>query len=573
MKKHFDPESSREGLREKLIGLGEHSIRKSYYPELQKQLQNLKERVDLAELVAEIGQGLTEEQSLRSSLQRCTDTLEQRTDAAFVRIWTLDHTGKTLQLQASSGLHTHIDGAHSRISLEDSPYTIGIIARQKKPFLTNHVLDNPQFHNQEWVKNQGIVSFAGYPLVLQNRLVGFIALFAQKPLNETVLKTLATIANQVAVGIEHLQLLDAYKKALTNARENHEKVNGILRSVADALLVIDDDQHILHMNQAAESLLGFSLAKAFRKKFALTIKEPALLEYLAGLERHAHAGDEVDLEMTDMSRNEHRTIQARAAKLKGAKSRGGVVISLRDVTQDREVARLKSEFITTAAHELRTPLTTIKGFAELLKNEAFDRRAQSEYLGYILDNTDQLEEIICDLLDLSRIESGRGLSLNYSHWDIEHTLKQLLASYRSEHRNYRFKTIYSDNLGMIDADQSKILQVLDNLLSNAMKFSPVDSEILLQAQTSNDTLTITVTDQGIGMTEEQAANSFERFYRADTSDTAVGGLGIGLSIVRHVVEAHGGEVKIKSRPHRGTEVTFTLPIRCHTNLCKIGVVS
>jgi len=560
MKKPSSPDSVRNELREKLIGLGEHSIRKSYYPELQKQLENLKERVGLAELVAEIGKDLTEEQDLRSSLQRCSDSLLQRTAAAFVRIWTLDRAEEILELQASSGLHTNIEGNHCRINVKDYPYKIGIIARGKRPIMTNRVVDNPLFHNQEWIKAQGIAAFAGYPLLIQQRLVGVVALFAQRPLKETVLDTLSTIVNQIAVSIERFHALDAYKAALANAKESHEKVNGILRSVADPLLVIDNDRRIMHMNQAAENLLGVSLAIVFRKRVDEVCGQKALLDYLSRIEEFIARDEEIDLAMIDRSNDERRIIQAHCAQLIGVQSGSGMVVSLHDVTQDRQLARMKSEFIKTAAHELRTPLTTIMGFAEMLYENEWERETQREYLGYILDKADVLAQIIDNLLDLSRIESGHRLDLNYSDWHLRHVLEKIIARCRREYRGYRFNALLSDNLGMIHADREKVMQIIDNLLSNAVKYSPKGSEILFEAHCDDENLTVAVSDHGIGMTEEQIEKSFDNFYRADSSDTAVGGLGLGLSIVRQAVESHNGRIQISSRPGEGTVVSFTLPL-------------
>lgn len=560
MRKRSRDDPGQAELWEKLIGLGEYSIRKSYYPELQRQLEKLQERVELAELVAEVGQGLTEEQDLHSSLQRCSDALTRRTAAALVRIWVADHADRTLTLQASSGLHTRIDGAHSRLSINDYPYKIGVIARERKPLLCNDVVGNPLFHDQAWVARHGIVAFAGYPLLLQQRLVGIIALFAQQALEKTTLETLAAIANQVAVGIERIQALNAYKAALAQARASHDKVDGILRSVADALLVIDDDRRILHMNQAAEALLGVPLAAAGQQRIDQVIREQALLDYLNSIDLLADVRDEIDLSMFDVSLNQQRIIQARTARLTGTWPRAGLVVSLRDVTADREMARLKTEFISTAAHELRTPLATIMGFSELLFAKKCDRATQLDYLTHIIEKADALNNIIDDLLDLSRIESGRGLALNCSEWNLDSTLERLIGRCQTEYRNYQFELVRAEPLGMIHADHGKILQVLDNLLGNALKYSPPGTAIRLAALRVHDTLTISVTDQGIGMTDEQVAHCFEKFYRADRSDTARGGLGLGLSIVRHVIESHGGQVEVKSAPGEGTTVTFTLPM-------------
>lgn len=202
MKKPSEHDIQQKELREKLLGFGEDSLRKSYYPELQRQLENLQEQVELARLVADIARGLAEEEDLQSSLQRCTDSLVQRTSAVFSRIWTADTKDEFLLLQASSGLHTNLVGKHSRINIKSFPYKIGLIARTKKPLHTNEVSGNPSFHDQEWVRQHNIVSFVGYPLILENKLVGVVAIFANTPLQSNFLNTISTIVSQIAVGIK-----------------------------------------------------------------------------------------------------------------------------------------------------------------------------------------------------------------------------------------------------------------------------------------------------------------------------------------------------------------------------------
>ena len=315
------------------------------------------------------------------------------------------------------------------------------------------------------------------------------------------------------------------------------------------------------MNPAAEALLGVSLRISLHKGIREITSEAALLNYLDQIDQYASPDDDIDLDLFDHFRNEMRIIQARASQLKDRRDTAAWVVSLRDVTQVREVARLKSEFISTAAHELRTPLATISGFTELLLEEDFRAETRQEYLGYIIDKADALSKIIDDLLDLSRIESGRGLSLNYSNWNLASTLEKIISRYSVEHPDYDFIATIQEDLGMVHADHGKIIQAIDNLLSNAIKYSPKQSKIWLEADAEDDLFTLTVRDQGIGMTEEQAAKCFEKFYRVDASNTAIGGLGLGLSIVRHVIESHHGEIRIGSREGHGTSVTFTIPRR------------
>lgn len=160
----------------------------------------LSERARLAALTADVGISLTQQASLRGILQRCTEALVHHLGAAFARIWTVNGAGDTLELQASAGLYTHLDGAHARVPV--GMYKIGLIAQERKPHLTNQVIGDPRVHHQDWARREGMVAFAGHPLVIGDKLCGVMAVFARQPLSEETLKALAAVANEVALGIE-----------------------------------------------------------------------------------------------------------------------------------------------------------------------------------------------------------------------------------------------------------------------------------------------------------------------------------------------------------------------------------
>ncbi len=235
-----------------------------------------------------------------------------------------------------------------------------------------------------------------------------------------------------------------------------------------------------------------------------------------------------------------------------------------DITRERELDQMKSEFISTAAHELRTPLTTVLGFAELLLNKeeygVTDPRRQQELLETIVHKAERLETIISELLDLSRIQAGHAISLNMAKVDICRLLEQVVAEYRGVTSAYRFQESYPAERMEIVADENKIEQVMENLLSNAIKFSPKGSTIKIVGGVEKERYNVQVKDEGRGMTAEQVERVFDKFYRADASDTAKEGLGLGMSIAREIVEAHGGEIHVKSAPGCGTSITFTLPL-------------
>ena len=177
----------------------------------------LLERARLAELTSDVGSALTQGGSLRDTLQRCAEALVRHLDVAFARIWTLDEATSTLELQASAGMDTHIDGPHSRVPL--GQFTIGRIAQERRPHLTNHVVNDPQVHDQEWARREGMVSFAGYPLIVQERVLGVMAMFARHQLSEFVPKALTSVASALAVGIERKRGEEALRQSEERLRQ------------------------------------------------------------------------------------------------------------------------------------------------------------------------------------------------------------------------------------------------------------------------------------------------------------------------------------------------------------------
>ena len=177
----------------------------------------LLERARLAELTSDVGIALTQGADLRAMLQLCAEALVRHLDVAFARIWTLDDASGMLELQASAGMYTHIDGAHSRVPL--GQYKIGLIARERRPHLTNQVVGDPQVHDQAWARRERLVAFAGYPLVVHDRVLGVMAMFARHALSEFVPKALGSVASAVAVGIERKRAEEALRRSEAQLRQ------------------------------------------------------------------------------------------------------------------------------------------------------------------------------------------------------------------------------------------------------------------------------------------------------------------------------------------------------------------
>jgi HAMP domain-containing protein len=192
---------AQEHLQEKALMLEEEiEKRQEVQEELEKLNDELEQRVMLAELSAEIGCDLTSSGNLQNMLKLCSESLVRHLDVAFARIWTLNAAENCLEMQASAGMYTHIDGSHSRVPV--GKFKIGLIAEERNPHITNDVLGDPRVHDQEWATREGMVAFAGHPLVIGDKLVGVMAMFSRNQLSDVTLKALESVSNEIAIGIE-----------------------------------------------------------------------------------------------------------------------------------------------------------------------------------------------------------------------------------------------------------------------------------------------------------------------------------------------------------------------------------
>ena len=249
-----------------------------------------------------------------------------------------------------------------------------------------------------------------------------------------------------------------------------------------------------------------------------------------------------------------------------------ILSTVQDVTEQRkaEAALLKldqakSAFISTAAHELRTPLIAIVGYSELLENEArlpLEEEQKQEYLSIIQSNAEILNRLVDDLLDVGRIQIGRSLGVVLKEAQLSEVIEKVVGSLRVKNELLRITVVQTNPLPeSCWFDPGRITQVFYNLLSNAIKYSPQGGTIEIQTTTAPDTVSFAIVDQGQGMSPELVENVFDRFYRREADDAKTHGLGLGMGIVKQIVEDHGGEIVVKSRLGEGTTVIFTLPLK------------
>jgi two-component system phosphate regulon sensor histidine kinase PhoR len=343
----------------------------------------------------------------------------------------------------------------------------------------------------------------------------------------------------------HRQLADRFEEL----RREQAETAALVESMVEGVVAADERGRIVTANPAARRFLGYDpldplpdLAELFRAKAAREVVDAAL----AGtpvLDR------EVELD--------GRSVLLNARPLPA----GGAVLVMHDLTELRRLEAVRRDFVANVSHELKTPLTSISGYAETLLSDPPDPEMARTFLGTILGNARRMQALVDDLLDLSRIESGR--------WQPSRTAIDVAAAAREswtevcgrpESRQVAFAVEVELGAESLCADHDALRHVLTNLLENSVRHTPAGGRVVCLARREGAGIALAVRDNGAGITREHLPRIFERFYRADAARSREeGGTGLGLAIVKHLVEAHGGRVSAESERGKGTTVTCWFP--------------
>jgi PAS domain S-box-containing protein len=354
------------------------------------------------------------------------------------------------------------------------------------------------------------------------------------------------------------------------AREEHDlraRIETIIESMADGLVAVDSERNILAFNAAAEKITGVPGNEAVGQNVQHVL-DPRDAE-----------GNKVSLPIFDLVRGAVdgiyiarkgadpvpvTVVSAALPGIEGGGASGGVAV-LRDMTREREVERMKTEFISNISHELRTPLTPIKGYAEILEKHEVDPAKARKFASGILESTARLERIVQLLVDFAAMEAGR-LAPKTTAIDVASMVNSLADEWKARSPLHSIVTDVTAELPDVVGDERLLRRSLDEVLDNAVKFSPSGGTIRLEAtrQPSGDghlaEVAITISDEGIGISPDDMGRIFSDFQQLDGSETrAYGGLGLGLAFVRRIIEAHDGSVAVESQPNQGTRLTITIP--------------
>jgi signal transduction histidine kinase len=533
------------------------------------------ERARLEATVRALRSALRVVENVSSAFQRerilaaVTEALTRNFGAAAARVWlvgpgdrckTCDlanrcHNRKScLHLVEHGGLGP-LDRVLRRVPIGD--FSVGRVAAQGGMITCDRLDQEPGLADPDWARIERLKSFAGYPLIHEGRLLGVVAMWSRDRLRDDVLEALRILARHAATAIAGAQLIHDVRAESEKSQAATRQIEALVQASRSGVLLVDGRARVAFVNSA------------FRRLFALDDHEltgwpVAAVEAAARpvLGTQPLQGDDRELEVHLPGEPKPRVLRSYSAQVSGASGEAiGWMGVYDDVTRDREVDRMKSEFISTVSHELRTPLTSIKASMALLlaENPGLDEESTG-LLEISKRNADRLVRLVNDILDVSKIEAGR-LQLDLKEHEVGALCAEAVAGLDgfAQKVGVEVRLGIDDGLPRVHADSDRVVQVLTNLLSNALKFSPRGATVHLRAGRRGAAVLFEVRDSGPGIPVEFRDKLFTKFAQADRARREQEGTGLGLAISRALVLAHGGEIWVESEPGKGAAFFFTLP--------------
>jgi two-component system sensor histidine kinase VicK len=355
-------------------------------------------------------------------------------------------------------------------------------------------------------------------------------------------------------------MINRLKEALSLNEEEREKLSSILLNMNEGVIATDDTGRIILMNRRALEMLQMTEEDTLRKGIAdvFSIPQEQIDLYLLG------DSPTTSIKLEVPKGEEKLSIRVSFSPIH-RRGRGvtGTLAVLQDITDQEKLELSRREFVANVSHELRTPLTTIKSYLEALDEGAIeDPQLASRFIGVTRNETERMIRLVTDLLQLSRLDSRQSV-LAKEPTSISEVLEDVADrfSFQSKQKGIKIVVAPDSDLPKSRIDRDQIDQVLDNLMSNAIKYTPDGGKIFIGASLNGKELEVRIRDTGIGIPKKDLDRIFERFYRVDKARSrSMGGTGLGLSIAREIIKAHGGAIWLESEVNSGTTVIFTLPV-------------
>jgi PAS domain S-box-containing protein len=545
--------------------------------QLQREQQNTE---TLLHILTEVSSSLDLDRALNRTLALLNDAIgaEQGT------IMLLNLEDNLLHFRAGYGyLSERVSGGGRGFKLGIGEGLAGWVVAQREPALIDDLWNDPR-----WVKvidsSREHRSAIAMPLLVAEDVIGALLVYHRKPsyFSSELLSLVKAIAGQVAVAINNAHLYELIRdqaerlgSMLRREQEEASRSQAILEAVADGVLVTGSNNRITFFNPSAESILNLEAGRVlgqslevfgglFGKSAGTWMQTIRDWSDSPGIYQQGDTyAEQIDLE-------NGRIILVHLAPVIFQNDFLGTVSIFRDITHEVEVDRLKSEFVATVSHELRTPMTSIRGYTDVLLMGAAGalNENQTHFLNIVKNNTERLNILVNDLLDVSRIESGH-VTLSPQAIDMrevaEDVMSDILRRSQEENKPMALSLDAPKKLPRVYGDMERVRQVLGNLIDNAYHYTPENGTIIVRIHSLNggDEVQVDVKDNGVGIPLEDQDRIFERFYRGENPLVlTTPGTGLGLSIVKQIVEMHKGRIWMKSTgvPGEGSTFSFTLPV-------------
>ncbi|HHB90136.1 MAG TPA: sensor histidine kinase, partial [Anaerolineae bacterium] len=395
------------------------------------------------------------------------------------------------------------------------------------------------------------------PLMLRGEPLGALYLGDNRRdfVTEQQRQFLESFAYFASTAIENAQLYQAIS-------DKKQELETILSGIGDGVLVVDGDLRVVLMNPVATRIFNLPAPPPDGAPLPERLRQEPIYELLNEIRESPDGSRMQEIELAPRGSDQLRTYQALATPLVVGNALQGIATVLRDITTQKELERMKSNFLSVVSHELRTPLHAIKGFVNiiLMGKTGPVTEIQRDFLETVQEQTNNLQRLIDDLLEFSRLESGR-VTLRLQPVDIpvviEAVVEKLILSAQSAGVSLVNHT--PEDIPTIMADPWRLEQVVTNLVDNAIKFTPAGGSVTVAAEDVGDYIQVSVSDTGIGIPHEQQERIFDRFYQVDSgANRQYKGTGLGLTICRHIVEHHRGRIWVESEPGQGATFYFTV---------------